>query len=95
MTRTLREAVAGYINLNGGIGADQTAAQLYFKFMDEPYNYDNSMYDHIDSEFGFLTINKRATIERLMKRSFFKGYDEGKYYMSMLDMQKSESEVEP
>tara|TARA_R110002020_G_scaffold390901_2_gene601347 strand:+ start:657 stop:938 length:282 start_codon:yes stop_codon:yes gene_type:complete len=93
MTRTLREAVAGYINLNGGIGAGQTAAQLHFKFMDEPYNYDNSMYDHIDSEFGFLTVNKRAKIERLMRRSFFKGYDEGICYMSMLDKQKSESEV--
>ena len=93
MTRTLREAVAGYINLNGGIGADQTAAQLYFKFMDKPYNYDNSMYDHIDSEFGFLTINKRAKIEQLIKWAFFHGHDEGKYYMKMLDVMENEREV--
>ena len=80
MTRTLREAVAGYINLNGGVGADQTCAQHYYKFMDTSYNYENNMYDHIDSEFGFLTINNRAKIERLMKWAFFKGYDEGKNY---------------
>ena len=93
MTRTLREAVAGYINLNGGIGTDQTAAQHYYKFMEASHNYDNNMYDHIDSEFGFLTINKRAKIEQLIKWAFMHGHDEGKYYMQMLDVHNSESEV--
>ncbi len=93
MERTLKEAVAGHVNLNGGIGTDQTAAQHYYKFMEASHNYDNNMYDHIDSEFGFLTINKRAKIEQLIKWAFLHGHDEGKYYMQMLDMNKSESEV--
>ena len=93
MERTLKEAVAGHVNLNGGVGADQTAAQHYYKFMEASHNYDNNMYDHIDSEFGFLTINKRAKIEQLIKWAFFHGQDEAKYYMQMLDMNKSESEV--
>ena len=93
MERTLKEAVAGHVNLNGGIGTDQTAAQHYYKFMEASHNYDNNMYDHIDSEFGFLTINKRAKIEQLIKWAFFHGHDEGKYYMKMLDVMENEREV--